>query len=170
MHAFTERGIDLWTRKFISQSVWRFHGEFDEGDLLSEAWLVFDRVAKKYGDKTIKHFMALYQRSLINQFHRLAAQNQYRENLCDLDAVMEMETPSKPIVAVLAGAPSDVRDAVAELLDTDPALLAEQPARRRETYDERFHRVLDNAPKDIATKIRDFLRGDDYVRVRDPKL
>lgn len=163
MHAFTEKGVQLWTRKICAQSVWRFYGEYDADDLMSEAWLVFDRVAKKYGDITIKHFMSLYQKSLINQFHRLAKQSRYRENLCDIDDAMSLETPAKTIVAMLADAPPDVRDAIIALMEADPVLLAEHPRRRRETYDERFHRIIENAPKDIATKIRDFLRSDDYV-------
>ena len=166
MQAFFDKGGELWTRKFIRRSLWRFYDEYDEGDLLSEAWFVFDRVVKKYGDRSIEHIMALYKTSLANQFHRLATQNRYRENLCDLSEAEGVEATSDPIVMCLVRAPNDVRDALAVLLNTDPALLINEPSpgrARRETYDERFHRIIDGAPKDIATKIRDFLREGEYV-------
>jgi len=163
MKAFIDDGLELWTRKFIARSVWRFHGEYDGDDLLSEAWLVLDRVTKKYGSIATNHLMALYKISLVNQFHRLAARNKYRELNADIDEAIDVAAPDNSILALLVEAPPEIRDAIAALLDADPALLTDQPAARRETLDQRFYRIIEDAPHDIATRIKNFLRDSGYV-------
>lgn len=54
MQAFFDKGGELWTRKFIRRSLWRFYDEYDEGDLLSEAWFVFDRVVKFQSTRPVR--------------------------------------------------------------------------------------------------------------------
>lgn len=163
MNAFIDSGLEIWTRKFISRSLWRFHGEYDDGDLLSEAWLVLDRVTKKYGDIAVNHLMAIYKISLSNQFHRLAARGMHRENLVDIGEASDVRTPHDSILELMVEAPPEIRDAIAALLDASPAMLTDQPSSRRETLDQRFHRIIENAPPNIATRIKNFLHDIEYV-------
>jgi len=163
MHAFIDDGLELWTRKFIARQIWRFHGEYDAGDLLSEAWLVLDRVTKKYGDMAVNHIMALYKISLVNQFHRLASHARRRDDEVDISEAFDVPSPNDSILVLLVEAPPEIREAIATLLDVDPSLLTDQPTARRETLDQRFHRIIDAAPSDIATKIKNFLRDGGYV-------
>lgn len=164
MHAFMDKGLEIWTRKFIARSIWRFHGEYDDGDLFSEAWLVFNRVYKKYGNIAIRHFMAIYKIALLNQFHRLASRNRYRENFIDIGEVGDFEISRNSILDILVEAPPEIRDAIVALMEVSPTLLTDHPSARRETLDQRFHRIIDGAPDDIATRIKNFLHDVEYAK------
>ncbi len=69
-----------WASRYCSRQVWRLHNQFDLDDLLQEAWIVFDRVERKYTDVTDRQLMALYKISMVNHIHSLARKTRKLEN------------------------------------------------------------------------------------------
>lgn len=54
------------------RNVWRFHGQLTIDDLVQEAYLIYDKVRKKYETQNDRHFIALFKRVLSGKFHDLA--------------------------------------------------------------------------------------------------
>ena len=163
---FIDEGLAAWTDRFIRQNVWRMRGEYDAGDLLSEAWIVLDRVTARYGCESKRHLMSLYKTSMVNRFHRLAAKASGADVVdAASETLDEMQSDSDGMLRMLTDAPPHIADAIGKLLDVDPRLLtAPSGLNRRETWDERLCRVLQTDNRKIASEIKYFLRGDEYVR------
>jgi len=69
---FLDDGCDAWTRSTIRKHLWRMKSRLEFDDLYSEAWLVFDKVSRRYTDIADKHLMAIYKTSLVNRLFDLA--------------------------------------------------------------------------------------------------
>jgi hypothetical protein len=60
-------------RNIIRKSVWRVAPLYSRQDLLSEAWIVFDRCVRRYPAVVDPpHFMVLFRRALTNTIHNMA--------------------------------------------------------------------------------------------------
>ena len=65
--------IEGYAVNYITLNLWRVQASCEHADLLQDAWLVYDRCAKKYPDMdTPQHFMALFKRALANHVNDLA--------------------------------------------------------------------------------------------------
>lgn len=65
--------IEGFVANFARKHGWRVSRAHDHDDIMQEAYLIFDRVVKKYPDvETPQHFMSLFQRAWFNQFTDMA--------------------------------------------------------------------------------------------------
>lgn len=65
--------IEGYVVNFITANLWRVQATHERADVLQEAWLVFERCARKYPDvDTPQHFMALFKRAWYHEFVDLA--------------------------------------------------------------------------------------------------
>lgn len=64
--------IEGYVVNFISRELWKVQATMERGDLIQEAWLVFDRVEKKYPGVDAPHFMALFKTAWSRHFTDLA--------------------------------------------------------------------------------------------------
>ena len=163
---FLDEGMEGWTRKFIARNAWRVGGLYEFDDLLSEAWLVLDKVSRKYTDVSDKHLMALYQRSLYNRFHDLAWENSrksfvefgYSTDSQDESSFDRLEAPPEITDSEMLAKVIDVGGVVAEcyIAVIEGKISADSG---RETHNQRFDRALElPAGTNSARQFRDFLR------------
>lgn len=131
--------IDIWTRRFIDKNLWRVSAHIgDREDALQEARIVYLRCERRYSGvvDNAAWFMALYQRSLIAQFHDFANAATRQRDLVvshsDL-ALVDEEGPQFDSVGELRNggelsvmvrqAPNEVRMVLALLLNAPCELL-----------------------------------------------
>ena len=167
--AFLDKGMEGWTRKFLSRQLWRVEGTYEFDDLLSEAWLVLDKVSRKYTDVTEKHLMSLYQRSLSNRMHDLANEvtrksfvhNGYSTNIDDDNSLDQLPAPrsiadSKTLENIVNGGDVVVACFVAV---TTGKITAETGDSGKESHNDRFDRCLGlQKGANSARHFRDYLR------------
>lgn len=176
-HPWIEPSIEAYTRKFVSQHLWRFHDDYEYNDLVSEAWIVLDKVASKYGDITIKHLMALYKTSLFHRFCRLATESRYRENQNSADELME-DIAFHPVAPgdfhrCLINAPKDIKRSLSILIEDPGCIVGQRQYRgdgfKRLTRDAALRAKLKsegvvegvNWRHKPASRIKAYLKGED---------
>lgn len=165
--AFLDDGMERWTIRYISKNLWRMHGRYEFDDLMSEAWLVFDKVSRKYIDVSERHLMSLYSRSLANRLHDLAREST-KADFVDTDwsgnddPLAFDEFAEAGSVNSIAAKAIDAGEVVAQVYcaattgKLDAALIPSG-----ESYDRRFDRTL-GLPQGTqsAQKFREFLRSE----------
>ncbi len=165
---FLDEGMEGWTRQFIGKNLWRTKSQHDFEDLMNEAWIVFDKVSKKYADCTEKHLMALYKRALSNRIHDLAYEATRREFVDvnwsqDEEASLDnFEAPKQTTNSELLQKVAEAGEIVSKVFTAaHNGKLKPKPLRGgvRETFNERFDRVLDlPTGTNSAHQFRQFLR------------
>ena len=127
-----------YARSYVRKNLWRLSRTCDEADAMQEAWIVYERCARKYSAHidNMAWFMGLYKRSLAGRIADLATNDtRYRTVSGDVlsDVVDEDAAPFEMIgelanageLAVHAAqAPSEVREVLA-LLFNAPAEIME---------------------------------------------
>jgi hypothetical protein len=77
--------IEGWTANHVNKNLWKVKRLYDRADLMQEAYLVFDRVAKKYPDlETGSQFMALYKMAWSNQMINFANADTKDRVMCQM--------------------------------------------------------------------------------------
>lgn len=136
----------------------------DADELIQEAWFVLNRICTKYADATIAQTVALYKRSLLNEFHRLADKSSRTlpsasEDDDDVDGY-EIPTPASPdtILDAVMRAPRDMRHALECIITADSCdITNERKSANRLSYNEMFSALTGGNPT-IATEMREYLR------------
>lgn len=141
-----------WTKKFIARNMWRCDAIYDFNDHLNDCYLIFMKIAEYYPRVVEeRHFMALYKTSVINAMHDKSRYRRIQKEVIQetsLD-VSELYTGrigelsnSGYLLALLAEAPEELRQAI-HLLATDPgALLTEEPDGKHENLNMKLRRLL----------------------------
>ena len=176
---FLDSGMEGWTKMFIQKNLWRVEDRYEFDDLISEAWLVLDKVSKRYIDVSEKHLMALYKRSFSNRLHDLATESS-RSRFVEFGFNSTDEFPDP---ADLTPAPRSVCDSKmlslviesGELISSAYEVvltgkLKDIPG-ERESHNQIFDRVLQRPEgTKSALKFRDFLRSQAQIPVQSSML
>ncbi len=116
----------IWSIKFISKNLWRFHNSLDSEDLFQEVLIVFLRVSQRYPGVEQKHLMSLFQRSVTNLFNRLSTKYA-PSDACSEELLSALEDRSQEevlhLVTTLADIPHEVKELLRELLSDGSELL-----------------------------------------------
>jgi len=117
---WNNRYLQRWLKSHIANNCWRVrHRGWTAEDCWQEAWIVFDRVIRRYGDVTIKHAMSLYQTSFSRHIKRVAQArsmdgdvDMQSVSIDEEDGVGEDQLPAAQmncLQAVMLEAPDDIR-------------------------------------------------------------
>lgn len=169
-----EGSVQAYTRKFIRENAWRYDPILcTPADLLQDAYIVFQRVKDRY-PRVIHppHFMALYKRSLLNEFIDKSTQNIARKGaFIDMDCEVQELAESLPcnlaedgaMCALLASAPPEVRLLLSVFANEDHLQELRKPSRTgrglpRPSLNQRIKRILGlESDADLVAAFRQWL-------------
>lgn len=117
-----------WTINFIKKNYFRVRVDFEFQDLIQEAYICFMRCHKKYIQEESsvtepKHFMSLYQCTLINHFNDLSRKI-YQRSHAEVD-FFDFHTNGitdfnlGPLSIVFQQSPSEIKQMLKKFLDGD---------------------------------------------------
>lgn len=171
-----------YARNFVRRNLWRCLPDFDEEDLMQEAYLFYLICEQRYKVNTPAHFMALFKTCLFNRITALATRrSRDRSNVIavancagdsDLAAIAGACCGGLDLTELhllLADAPDPIVELVARLAGSDerPPRMQRRPGGRRETTDEWLARIAGAAAgTDMRAMVRDFLAGRQIRRRR----
>ncbi len=127
-----------WSKNYIRKNQWRMDYLYEFEDLLQEAYIKFLHCKFKY-PKVIepKHFMSLYQSSLINHFNNLSNKSKYRNRFVALQSEsdphenylhqqklsVKLKQPTEnsygDVAVLLSNAPLPIKKLINAFLDND---------------------------------------------------
>lgn len=163
-----DEGLEQWAERYIKQQAWRCAPMFDEDDLLQEAWCLYKKLRVRYfWVEDAPHFMRLFQTSLRNLIHSLAAPRLKMTVVsaeCDDGSSIFEDLEAKRdeyavLEVLLSDAPDDLRRCIHEILG-EREIVCRRVNGVRETRAERLQRLAgpDAAP-DVLGRLTAFIRG-----------
>jgi hypothetical protein len=80
--------IENWAKSYISKNFWRIKFYYEFGDAYNDAYLKFEICKLRYPQVVeVKHFMGLFQRSLINHIHTLSLERTHYIPISTFDRI-----------------------------------------------------------------------------------
>lgn len=119
--------VEGYVNNYLRVQFWRVAQSMEWNECINEAWLVWDRVCRKYPNTEPKHKMALFQRAWSNQFHNLSNVNtknkaeitssDVADDLDPIDLVPCSDGNQGELFVLIERAPDEVRQVALAMLD-----------------------------------------------------
>jgi hypothetical protein len=177
--AIMDDGAKRWLWKTARQQYWRVASWIELDDLVSDGYLHYYRVLRKYPQVTDRpHIMRLFQITYINHIHNLAKQRtrQVDRSMADTLVMREGDEETRladqslsedslgPLWAALVAAPQLLQELLKAMgrVDSGPVMRAAYRVKKdgtRETVNERLCRMVGVRPEsvDLASMLRSYL-------------
>ncbi len=156
-------GARGWLLRIARKSFWRVHGVLDLDDLISEGFVCYYDVVRRYPHVTERrHLMRLFQVKYLNRITDLAKKRTRHLGVLE-ELAFETEPFEEP--STFTDAPEPVKTILRLLLSEDGVKGLQQTYQRfangyRETLNDRLCKLigLDSTQLDLAGMVRNYLR------------
>jgi hypothetical protein len=166
---------EAWAKKFVGKNLWRIGRQFDYDDAVQQCAVTFLKCCRFYKGKVDNdaHFMALFKRAVINDFHTFARHNRqikqtraaivelYNAHSTNIElpdaplsvAVNQASAELREVFRVIANGPSEL---VALMLDWPVAGLRKRPSSFEPAFSRSLCRLarVHNVRSDLVSELR----------------